>query len=332
MDRVLGLDGGGTKTLVAIADRTGAVVATATGPGLDPTNGPGWEARLTALIGPVGPVASATLGLPFHGEIPEISARQIAVAASLIGPQTRVLNDVAVAFEGALAGSDGVLILAGTGSMAWARGPLGTVRTGGWGEAFGDEGSAHWIGREALALVSQHLDGRRNAPAFARQILHRLGIGGDQLLGWTYQQASLRAAVASVAVHVSALSAEGDPAAQGIIDRGASHLAAHGRAAAAVSGAPEPLRWSYAGGVFNDARLASAVASRMKADPMPPRLQPVGGAVLDAARAAGWTVGPEFVGRLSQSLSQSLADPLPAVPACPAPADQADLKPVRPTQ
>jgi glucosamine kinase len=171
MDHVLGLDSGGTKTLAVVADRSGRVVAAANGEGLDPTAHDQWQARLAAMIAPFGPVVAATLGLPFHGEIAEISAQQQAVAKSLVGEQAQVVNDVAVAFEGALAGQDGILILAGTGSMAWARGRHGTVRVGGWGDAFGDEGSAYWIGREALGLVSQHLDGRADSPAFADGIL-----------------------------------------------------------------------------------------------------------------------------------------------------------------
>ncbi len=109
---------------------------------------------LAALVD-VGPVDAAVLGLPYFSEVPAISARQSAVAVAALGAGACVMNDVAVAFEGALGGDEGVLVLAGTGSMGWARGPAGVVRVGGWGDVFGDEGSAFWIGREALALVSR---------------------------------------------------------------------------------------------------------------------------------------------------------------------------------
>ena len=302
---VLGLDGGGSKTFAATADPSGRIVAAVAGAGIDPTTGPDWEEGLAALIAPLGPVDAAVLGLPFHGEIPAISARQVAVAKALAGPQARVLNDVAVAFSGALAGQDGVLILAGTGSMAWARGPQGEVRCGGWGNAFGDEGSAFWIGREALALVSQHLDGRQNAPAFATGLLARLHLDAAGLIGWVYDQPLQRARIASVAVHVSGLAAAGEGHAQTLLDRAAGHLADLGLAAGKAGGAALPLCWSYAGGVFQNEYLRDRVASRLAGPPIPPRLPPLGGGLLLAARAAGWPIDSAFLSRLATSLRQS---------------------------
>ena len=123
MVRVLSLPGGGTRTIAAVADRLGAVLALRIGAGLDPTAGDGWMQRLADLVAPLGPIEAAAVGLPFHGERPAVSARQTDGTTLLPGPDTLVMNDVAVAFEASLAGSAGVLILAGTGSMAWARGP-----------------------------------------------------------------------------------------------------------------------------------------------------------------------------------------------------------------
>jgi glucosamine kinase len=303
MERVLGLDSGGTKTIAVAADRSGQIVAAASCEGLDPTAGDEWQARLAALISPLGPVVSATLGLPFHGEIGEVTAQQQAAAKALIGDHAQVVNDVAVAFEGALARQDGVLILAGTGSMAWARGPRGTVRIGGWGDAFGDEGSAYWIGREALALVSQHLDGRIACPAFANGILAGLGISGDELIGWAYRPADRRVSFAAIAGLVSALAADGDADACQLLDRAAACLSALGQTAAAASGAQKPLKWSYAGGVFADARLRAALVHQMQSDPVPPRLPPVGGAVLLAAKTAGWAVDERFITALQAGLA-----------------------------
>lgn len=300
--KVLGLDSGGTKTVAAVADRSGTIVAWAKCAGLDPTAGDGWEQLLAGLVTPLGRVDAAVLGLPFHGEMPAVSARQTAVAIALLGPETAVMNDVAVAFEGALAGEDGVLILAGTGSMAWARGPKGSTRSGGWGNAFGDEGSAYWIGREALALVSMHLDGRKSCQAFADDMLAALGIGPDDLIGWAYS-ANSRAKIASVARHVSALA---NPDAQALMQHAAAHLTVLGKAVARTSGASAPLRWSYAGGVFNDLLLRQSVSAQMGSAPVPPRLSPVGGAILAAARHANWPIDIEFIQRLSASLTAQL--------------------------
>lgn len=186
--------------------------------------------------------------------------------------------------------------------MAWARGPLGTRRVGGWGDAFGDEGSAYWIGRTALGIVSQHLDGRRASADFTRDLLHRLGIATDALIGWTYGHANPRAGVAAVAAHVSALAQTGDPEAGVVMAQAAAHLAMLGRTAAAACGAHHPVDWSFAGGVFNDPTLLTATLKSMNTLPVTPRLPPVGGAVLLAAKQAGWRVDPDFIARLAASL------------------------------
>ena len=62
------------------------------------------------------------------------------------------------------------------------------------------------------------------------------------------------------------------------------------------------MRWSYAGGVLGNASVRNMVADALGCDPVAPVLPPVGGAVLAAARAAGWDVGHEFQGRLAGSL------------------------------
>ncbi len=301
-DRVLGLDSGGSKTIAVVVDRSGAVVDIGFGAGLDPTADDAWETRLRALLAPLMPVDMAVLGLPFHGEMAAVSARQTALTKDLLGPQALVMNDVAVAFEAALGGEDGVLILAGTGSMAWARGSKGTTRSGGWGDAFGDEGSAYWIGREALALVSCHLDGRKSCESFACSLLAALGIGPDDLIDFAYTGDSPRAKIASAARHVSDLAALGNTQALGLMQEAALHLAALGHAAARTCAAVTPLRWSFAGGVFNDATVTRTVAAQMGALPVPARFPPVGGAVLVAARQAGWTVDDAFTHRLNLSL------------------------------
>jgi glucosamine kinase len=307
---VLGLDSGGTKTDLVVVDRTGAVLVREQAEGLDPTAGDGWKDRLTTLATGLAPVGAAVLGLPYHDEIPSVTETQSSLAKALFGPNAQVRNDVAVAFEGALAGADGVLILSGTGSMAWARGPLGTFRIGGWGDVFGDEGSAYWIGSRALGLVSQHLDGRKPDAAFADAFLQWLGIGGGDLIRWTYGQTNPRAGVAGVAIGVSELASVGNPTAIALLTEAAGHLAQLGLTAARRCGAPNPLCWSFAGGVMNDPTVMAALTKAMGNPPQTPVLPPVGGAVLAAAKIAGWPVDAPFIARLKSDLSQTNAMPV----------------------
>jgi glucosamine kinase len=302
MERVLGIDGGGSKTDVVVVDRSGTVLARSRTGGLDPTKGAAWEAVLAGIAGEVGPVARAALGLPFHGEIADISSRQTKVADQLFGPGTIVANDVELAFEGALAGAEGVLILAGTGSMTWARGPLGTHRVGGWGDVFGDEGSAFWIGREALGRLSQELDGRRPRTGFAGGMLAALGTDADGLIPWTYGLQNPRAGIAALAAKVSALAEAGDPEAKGLMAAAAGHLADLGHAAGRLAGVQAP--WSFAGGVMEDPTVRTVLTERMGQPPAPPVLPPVGGAALAAAKALGWVIDTDFIARLQAGLSK----------------------------
>lgn len=296
---VLGIDGGGTKTEAVVVDAGGHVVWRDRTKGLDPTAGPDWELTLKDLAQRAGPVVQAALGLPYHGEIAEISRRQVRVATQLFGPAALVANDVALAFDGALAGADGVLVLAGTGSMAWARGPLGTHRVGGWGDLFGDEGSAYWIGREALALISRALDGRDPDEGFARQMLDRIGIPAEGLSAWAYAEGA-RARIAGLSAEVSALAQAGDPVARRLMQAAGAELGQLGRTAARLCGAHD--RWSHAGGVMADPTVLATLTAAMGTPPRPPVLPPVGGAVLAAAKAAGWSPGPAFLRRLTQEV------------------------------
>ena len=253
-------------------------------------------------------VRSAVFGLPFHGEIEAISAEQIRVARDLMPIEPVVDNDVRIAFDGAFAGEAGALILAGTGSMAWASlaGPDDPhVRVGGWGDAFGDEGSAFWIGREALAATSRELDGRSPETGFSQAVLSRLGVSPSGLLAWCYGTASrARSVRGALAALVSELADSGDATARAILDRAAQDLADALVAAWRQAAGERPLRWSYAGGVTASPYLMRSLRERVGCEPVRRRLPPIGGALLRAAIDAGWAVGPAWLERLDRSLSE----------------------------
>lgn len=307
-DIILGLDGGGSHTRFALADRDAAVIMTGRGETVDPfAQSATWPDRLADALRQVNGfrdrVAAATLGLPCHGEVAEVSERQRAIAEQLIEAPHDVVNDVQAAFDGALVGAPGVLLLSGTGSMAWAGDGSRQIRAGGWGETFGDEGSAHWIGREALSEVTRALDGRQNGRDFARTLLGCLGVEADGLLAWCHAHPSRRAAIAGVASTVDQLAEAGDAQASALLIRAADHLMDHASACAAALGFEPPFRWSYAGSVFHSRTVMMRLRDRLGSAPSEPRLPPVGGALLRAARLAGWTVDDAWIDRLAASLA-----------------------------
>ena len=306
---VLGLDGGGSKTLVALADRGGEVVALRRGPGLDPHGNARWREDLAGLVVDIargqGSIERAVLGLSCHTESAAVSGEQLACARRLFTVPVDTLNDVHVAFEGALAGRAGVLALAGTGAMTWAGDGRGLHRrAGGWGDLVGDEGSGYWLGREALGETTRVLDGRSRADVFARTVLDAIGVGGPDLIDWIYHLENRRASIAALAVTVDGLAAAGDPVAQALVTRAADHLVEQVEAAWRSVGSSAPMVWSYAGSLFRSPRFMSAMVRRL-GPPRAPDLPPVGGALLEAARRAGWQADATWRMRVSRSIADA---------------------------
>lgn len=311
---VLGIDGGGSKTLVALARPDGSIEAIAAGRGVNPMDRPDWREELGALLVPFADlrprIGAVAAGLPAHGEIAALSAAQQAAISSFFGerPQ-RVVNDVEAAHWGAFAGGPGVLVLAGTGSMAWASDGKGrALRVGGYGETIGDEGSAHWIGTEAVAIASRAIDGRIEAPDFLDGFFSHLGLDRrapqDALIAWRAAVGHARSEIAALAVLVDRLAAAGDPAALSIVDGAAAHLALHVAAARRRIGDAD-LPWSIAGGAFSSRILRERTAALVGSPPEPPVLPPIGGALLRAARDLDWPVDQAWIGRLAASIDNN---------------------------
>ena len=312
---ILGLDSGGSKTLLAIADRQGRVLRLERCGGLDPVANPQWKAQLNALLRSVAhvPLSAAVLGLPLYGELAECSLAQQTLAEQALPCPVKVENDVQAAFDGAFLGElAGVLILAGTGSMAWACGLEKSdepVRVGGWGDVFGDEGSAYWIGAQALIVASRTLDGRANEPWLTRALLGHLQLLPAQLAGWVYQLNNRREGMAALARQVSAWADAGNAAALTIIRDAAEHLADHVSTAWTAIGRQGPPVWSHAGGVFANPSISEQLCHRLGAAPCRPRLPPIGGALWRAAHNAGWNPDNLWLEHLSSSLHSTLALP-----------------------
>lgn len=310
-DLVLGLDGGGTKTELALADRAGRVLLYRTGTGTGPVETPDWQRRLAKLVAETAPfqtrIAYAAFGMPSFGEIAAISARQIEAVAALSPYPHCVLNDVHAAYEGAFVGQPGVLLLAGTGSMVWAEDAAGQpMRVGGWGHGYGDEGGAFWIGRQAVAHLSHCLDGRAEDRDFVALMAAHLGLPteatAEALAGWYYAGPDPRVRVAGLARAVDGFAEEGNAAARTILTEAAWHLARHVRAAWRYGPSLPAGRWSSAGSVLRSRTVSAHLARLLETAPVPAALPPIGGALWRAATNAGWAVGAAWIDRLRDQL------------------------------
>jgi N-acetylglucosamine kinase-like BadF-type ATPase len=90
---------------------------------------------------------------------PEISDPVRRFLAELVPGEIEVVGDMVIALEAAFGNRPGVIVIAGTGSIAYGRDSNGkTARAGGWGFAISDEGSGHWIGRSAVAAAVRAQD------------------------------------------------------------------------------------------------------------------------------------------------------------------------------
>jgi glucosamine kinase len=307
---ILGLDGGGTKTLLAMANRSGTVLEVIAGAGINPFDNPAWETELAQILNRVSitpdQLAFSSFGMPGYGESDTVSAAQLLAARGWAGTRCEVQNDVAVAFRGALAGQPGVLVLAGTGSMAWAENTEHCVaRVGGWGEGFGDEGSAYWIGHQALQKLSWTLDGRLEDHEFQGGLFEKIGIKDSELISWFYNLSHPRPKIAALARTVDELAQLGNLTAIGILLKAAQHLIQLGLAAQRKLKL-EPASFSYAGSVFQSQTVRKNVQHDFKPHGiwLEPRGTPLSGALFSAAQNAGWDVDKSWLERINQDLGR----------------------------
>jgi len=139
-----------------------------------------------------------------------------------------VVNDALIALVAGAGDRPGVVVVSGTGSIAYGRDARGrAARAGGWGYLLGDEGGGFWIGRAALTAVVRQFDGRGPRTVLTEMILAQMGLNSPpQLIHAIYVRGLHRYAIASIAPVVQQASDGGDAVAAEIIERAAAELAA----------------------------------------------------------------------------------------------------------
>jgi N-acetylglucosamine kinase-like BadF-type ATPase len=173
-------------------------------------------------------VAVLIVGVAGAGREEERRALERVLTARSLADDLRVEADAAIALADAFGDDPGVLLICGTGSIAYGRGPTGEIaRCGGWGPNVGDEGSGMWIGKRALGVVAAAADGREPATALTGAILTAAQVNEpEELIPWA--AAADNATIAALAPVVFA-SARGDARANAIVDFAAEELVLHVR-------------------------------------------------------------------------------------------------------
>jgi N-acetylmuramic acid 6-phosphate etherase len=257
----LGIDGGGTHTVALLAGRGGTVLGRGTaGPSNRQAVGTGRalaaldeavSAAFTATGRPRVPVASACLGLA-GADRPEDQAviREWAERVRLAG-QVEVTSDAAILLAAGTPEGWGLVLIAGTGSIAFGRAADGRrARAGGWGYLLGDEGSAYALVLSALQAVARAADGRAPSTSLTERLLARLGVSQPQgLIAAVYRSGRDRADLAALAPLVVE-AAEDDAVAAQIVEEEARELAQAGAAVARQLGWSGPVPVALAGGLL----------------------------------------------------------------------------------
>ena len=230
---VLGIDAGGTKTVCQLANDRGEVLAETRGGGANLQAAGELEVEkvlhevMEDAIGDRDIVPAAIcLGIagvdrPDDGRVVREIMRRIGYKA-----KTLVVNDALVALEAGAPDRPGVVVIAGTGSIAYGRNERNeAARAGGWGYVLGDEGSGYWIGRAALRAVLREADRRGPSTRLTGLLLEYYGVAQAQDLIYHVYQGALRpSAIAALSKCVQRAFTDGDAVAIGILRAAADEL------------------------------------------------------------------------------------------------------------
>jgi N-acetylglucosamine kinase-like BadF-type ATPase len=234
----LGVDGGGTRTRVALVDEAGHECARAEGPAtlIDPANPNATIGVITDLCREVVSIGGADLpveglwaGIAGAGTEPTRGVVETALREAGLSSSTSVGADAEATFHDAFPSGPGILLLSGTGSIALARGADGSrLRVGGWGVHLGDEGSGYRIGMWALRALVRGEDGRGVATDLRDPVLKVLGLAGPaDLIKWI--TSARKADVASLVPLICQVAEAGDQAATNVIEKAVDELVGHVR-------------------------------------------------------------------------------------------------------
>jgi N-acetylglucosamine kinase-like BadF-type ATPase len=258
---VLGIDAGGTKTVAFLADGDGHVLGEgrAGGANLQAEGELAVEKVLHAVMGQALATRGTEVDAICLGMAGVDRAHDLEVVRGIMRrierkTRTIVVNDALVALVAGAGDGPGIVIICGTGSIAYGRSARGVAaRAGGWGFVLGDEGSGYWIAAHALRAVARAADGRGPATSLTPKVLEHFAVATpSDLVREVYERQVRHHALAQVARHVAKARDEGDEVATQILEQAAHELvAAAWSVAERLAMREEAFDFILAGGVFH---------------------------------------------------------------------------------
>lgn len=304
---VVGVDGGGSRTRAMVADETGKEIVSVEG-GPSAVRPGQVEQSAETIAATVKDALAACdmshvtpkvlcIGVAGAGREPEREALWQSLMGRELADDVVVHPDAMIALDDAFGEGPGLLVIGGTGSVGYGRGPAGAfARCGGWGPICGDEGSGMWIGRRALSIVTAAHDGREPETLLTGAILTAAEVNEvSDLVAWAAQ--ATPATLATLAPVVMSVAQAGDLRANSLVTLAVEELVVHARTLARLLFGDEraavPL--ALGGGLLAKGtllrkrmvhRLKSAVpGAQLRED----EVVPVRGAVRGALRLLGAT-------------------------------------------
>lgn len=240
MSVLVGVDAGASRTEAAAADpalrplgrRRGPRGAVRPGAAHESAGAIGTVVR-ELLLAIDRDIATATLvvGAAGAGREEEREALEEALGALLVSArEIRVTSDAEIALAHAFARDPGIVLIAGSGSIAFARDPEGSIRrVGGWGWQAGDEGSGYDLGRAGIRAATRAADGRERKTSLGERLPTALGLPDlEAMIRWA--QSAGRDEVAALAREVCEEADAGDAVASKLVRATAAELVHHVRA------------------------------------------------------------------------------------------------------
>jgi N-acetylglucosamine kinase-like BadF-type ATPase len=299
----LGVDGGQSGTTAVIGDETGRVIGRGEAGPCNHAGAAEGRAKLElAVAGSVGE-ACAQAGLEAAAVVFEAACfgmsggpedKEAILAGILRTARLIVTNDAVIALAGATANGQGIITIAGTGSIVFGRNAAArSARAGGWGYVFGDEGGAFDIVRQAVRAALRMEEGWGPSTSLRQVLLEATGSrSANEMLHRFYTTEWPRPRVATLAKLVDTAALESDSLAAGLLAGAAQQLAVLAGTVRAQLWKPDDrVELAYIGGVFQSRLLLERFRMLVEMDEVtrcgPPRRGPAEGALLEAYRAGG---------------------------------------------
>jgi N-acetylglucosamine kinase-like BadF-type ATPase len=302
MHLYLGIDGGQSSTKALLAEETGKVIGRGRGGPCNHAGSAEGRAKFLSAVGDCLRQAYHEAGIDSH------SAHFASVCLGLSGgsedkesyikeliPSDRYIltHDAEIALLGGTCGEPGIIIIAGTGSIAFGRNAqMQTARAGGWGYIFGDEGGGFDLAREALRRALQYEEGWGTATTLYQALLEVSGeVSANALLHQIYNHFD-RQQIATYAQLVTASAEQGDEVALDLLKKAAEDLTRYVRGVyQQLFKNDEIVPIVQVGGVFQSAILLAEfkqnISSAIGCAVAVPLFSPAAGALLEALRQDG---------------------------------------------